>query len=179
MASKLASLKQAISRVGIVGVPFNKGQRLNGVALGPKFIRNGGLVENIKEFNHNVDIRDFGDVQEDELKIDEKLPENMLNYKYHSATMKQLSDKVLNVLNDDRICWNLGGDHSIAVGTVSGHLRHNANISLIWVDAHTDINTNQTSMSGNVHGMPVALLAKELREYWNPLPGFDWLKPHT
>lgn len=50
-------------------------------------------------------------------------------------------------------------------------------VAVLWVDAHADLNTNKTSESGNVHGMPVALLTTELSDYWPHLPGMDWQKP--
>lgn len=171
------AVKNSITKVGLVGAAFNKGQKLMGVEKGPEAVRAGGLIENVKEFNQCVDIKDFGDVNEVQTKFfDRQLPKNMSHYPYFAATMRNLSDKVKQVLDEDRMCWTIGGDHSIAVGSISGHLRHNKNISLFWIDAHTDINTNLTSMSGNIHGMPVAILAKELSEYWSPLPGLDWLK---
>lgn len=66
----------------------------------------------------------------------------------------------------------------IGVATVDGHIRAKSeNIALLWIDAHADLNTNKTSSTGNTHGMPVALLAKELSDYWPYLPGMDWQKP--
>lgn len=62
-------------------------------------------------------------------------------------------------------------------GSIDGHLNYNPNLAVFWIDAHVDVNTNETSPSGNIHGMPIALLAKELRNYWSPLPGIEWLKP--
>lgn len=61
-------------------------------------------------------------------------------------------------------------------GSIGAHLRHNKDIAVVWVDAHADINTNLTSLSGNIHGMTVALLAKELESYWPKLPGMEWLE---
>lgn len=104
--------------MGIVGVPFDKGQRLSGVSLGPGVIRKGGLIEDISEFNPWVDFKDFGDVAEQRMDIlsDISSPKNMRNYDFFASTMQRLSDKVLEVYRDDRMCWTLGGDHSIAVG---------------------------------------------------------------
>ncbi|GBP66790.1 Arginase-2, mitochondrial [Eumeta japonica] len=62
-------------------------------------------------------------------------------------------------------------------GSVDGHYRVNEDMILIWMDAHADINTNKTSGSGSVHGMPVALLVKELADYWPYLPTMDWQIP--
>lgn len=113
-----AVIDPSVTRVGIVGVPFNKGQSKCGVSLGPQAIRNGGLIEDITEFNQWVDIHDYGDVNE--FKVEsakaESSPHNMLNYATFAPTMKRLSDKVLEVYRDNRMCWTLGGDHSIAVG---------------------------------------------------------------
>jgi len=92
---------------------------------------------------------------------------------------RQVSEKVKNVISDGRLCLSLGGDHSMGVGTIDGHMQAKGELSVLWVDAHADINTNTTSQSGNVHGMPVALLAKELSDYWPYLPGLDWQVPRS
>lgn len=64
------------------------------------------------------------------------------------------------------------------VGTVDGHIKAKDNdVCVLWIDAHADLNTNKTSDSGNIHGMPMALLASELSDYWPYLPGMDWQKP--
>lgn len=61
---------------------------------------------------------------------------------------------------------------------MDGHIQAKSeNICLLWIDAHADLNTNKTSKTGNIHGMPVALLARELSDYWPYLPGMDWQKP--
>ena len=75
------------------------------------------------------------------------------------------------------MCLTLGGDHSIGVGTVHGHLKAHPETSLVWVDAHADINTPYTTNSGNAHGMPVSFHIKELIDYQTKIPGFDWLTP--
>lgn len=103
--------------------------------------------------------------------------QNMLDLNDVSQCNFELSKKVHRVLSDGRMVVTLGGDHAIGVGSVDGHYRYNNNVAVIWVDAHADLNTNATSQSGNIHGMPVALLAKELTDYWGYLPGWDWQKP--
>jgi arginase len=103
----------------------------------------------------------------------------MKNPKTVSAVTKKISDQVYEHAKEGRTVLTLGGDHSIAIGTISGTAkaireRLNREIAVIWVDAHTDINTPEGSDSGNVHGMPVAFLtglAKEERE-----DVFGWLK---
>lgn len=102
----------------------------------------------------------------------------MREYEHIAACNQEVSKNVANIIRDGRICLTLGGDHAIAVGTVDGHIQAKSeNIAVLWVDAHADLNTNKTSDSGNVHGMPMALLAKELSDYWPYLPGMDWQKP--
>lgn len=81
------------------------------------------------------------------------------------------------MLNEMNKVLVLGGDHSIATGSVDGHIRSKQDVSLIYVDAHADLNTADTSPSGNIHGMAVALMLKELSDYWPYLPGMDWQIP--
>ena len=69
----------------------------------------------------------------------------------------------------------LGGDHSIAIGTLAGALRARPNIGVIWVDAHADLNTPDTSESGNMHGMPVGLLMQGLVKDYRSIPGLEWI----
>lgn len=96
---------------------------------------------------------------------------NMKNPLAVSAVTKQISSQVYQHAKEGRLVLTLGGDHSIAIGTVAGtstaiRERLGREIAVIWVDAHADINTPETSESGNIHGMPVAFLtglAKEKR----------------
>lgn len=64
--------------------------------------------------------------------------------------------------------------HFVFEGTIDGHLKYNPNLAVLYVDCHMDVNTNLTSRTGNIHGMPVALLAKEMRNLWNQLPETEW-----
>lgn len=105
----------ATQKVGLLGVPFHKGAKRSGVHLGPKAIRDGGLIEEILEFNPNVEIKDYGDVNEVDVAV-ASLPENMCNYSTVVGTMQKLSQEVCKVLSDGRTCLTLGGDHSIAIG---------------------------------------------------------------
>lgn len=146
--------------------------------MGPSVIREGGLVNNLKEIADYVDVRDYGDVEyklKDEVLI---TAPNMLDLNAVSQCNYELSKMVHRIMSDGRMVITLGGDHAIGIGSVDGHYRYNPNVAVIWVDAHADLNTNATSQSGNIHGMPVALLAKELTDYWPYLPGMDWQKPN-
>ncbi|XP_044268796.1 arginase-1 [Tribolium madens] len=168
--------KNFSTKIGIVGVPFEEGQGKIGVANGPEAIRKANLIENIKSIHQEIDIHDYGDVSYTSLENVE-VP-NMKKYSDVAACNFQVSRSVEKILNDGRICLTLGGDHSIGIGTVDGHIKaKNEKVCILWVDAHADLNTNKTSVSGNIHGMPLAILVKELADYWPYLPGMDWQKP--
>ncbi len=90
--------------------------------------------------------------------------------------ISQISESTTRVLQSGRFCLTLGGDHSIAMGTVSGAAAVHRDLGVLWVDAHADLNTALTTASGNMHGMPLAFLMKEMRPYLSPLPPFEWLQ---
>ncbi|XP_023016433.1 arginase isoform X2 [Leptinotarsa decemlineata] len=127
---------------------------------------------------NNLTIKDYGNISYEVMKeIDSDIP-NMKGYAHVASCTKLLSNQVEKIIRDESICLTLGGDHAIAIGSVDGHIKaKNEDICVLWVDAHADLNTNKTSTSGNVHGMPMALLATELSDYWPYLPGMDWQKP--
>jgi arginase len=96
-----------------------------------------------------------------------------------SAVTRKLCDQVYTHAKEGRLVLTLGGDHSIAIGTIAGTAkaireRLHREMAVIWVDAHTDINTPETSESGNVHGMPVAFLTGLAKEERDDV--FGWLK---
>ena len=89
----------------------------------------------------------------------------------------QISEHVQKAIESNNVCLTLGGDHSVAMGTIHGHAKANEDMCVIWVDAHADINPPQASESGNMHGMPLAFLVKEMAKYTPVVPGFEWFKP--
>lgn len=91
-----------------------------------------------------------------------------------SAATQATADAVYHAAKDGNFVLSLGGDHSIAVGTIAGLLKARPDVGIIWVDAHADINTPRTSHSGNIHGMVLSFLMK-LEECSN-VKEFDWLK---
>lgn len=119
---RLFSTQSVKTKIGLLGVPYNSGTATNFAdkidILGPKLIRqNGGLIEEIEEFNENVDIKDFGDLPINDAQSELKLsPKNMENYGGFMPLMKLLSEKVQEIRAENRICITLGGDHSLAVG---------------------------------------------------------------
>ncbi|CAK9802405.1 Arginase-2, mitochondrial [Anthophora quadrimaculata] len=160
-------------KIGIIGVPFEKGQHKKGVAHGPEVIRSAGLSQELESLG--LDVKDYGDIfykAKNVLGVS-----NMSHLGDIAGCNNCLSDQVQRVLKEGRRVLTIGGDHSLGVGTIDGHVKEKKDVGVIWVDAHADLNTNKTSESGNVHGMPVALLTSELADYWPHLPGMDWQQP--
>lgn len=81
------------------------------------------------------------------------------------------------IIKAGEVCLSIGGDHSMSVGTIHGHLKAQPDTVLVWVDAHADINPPLASQSGNFHGMVLSFLLHELQDYIPQMPIFDWLKP--
>ncbi|XP_076281542.1 arginase [Lasioglossum baleicum] len=160
-------------KVGIIGVPFEKGQRKKGVADGPQAIRTAGLIQELESLG--LDVKDYGNVLYETRDV--QGVNNMSHLGDVAGCTNCLSEEVQKILKDDRRVLTIGGDHSVGIGTIDGHVKVKNDIGVIWVDAHADLNTNKTSESGNVHGMPVALLTSELSDYWPHLPGMDWQMP--
>lgn len=160
-------------KIGIIGVPFDKGQKKEGVARGPEVIRAAKLIQELTTLD--LDVRDYGDISYDVKNTNDI---NNMSYLDHVASCtSRLSEQIRQVLQDGRQALTIGGDHSLSIGTIDGHVKAKQDVAVIWVDAHADLNTNKTSESGNVHGMPVALLTSELADYWPYLPGMDWQMP--
>lgn len=146
--------------IHIVGVPMDLGGGRRGVDMGPSAIRIAGLGDRLREMGYKV--IDEGDLniktQEEQQIKDQKakyLPEI-------ARAVRILANKVEKIIAHRHFPLVLGGDHSVAVGTVSGIAaqcrKKRKKLGLLWVDAHGDINTPQTSPSGNIHGMPLAAL---------------------
>lgn len=142
-------------RVSIIGVPLDLGADRRGVDIGPSAIRYAGLRERLQALGYEID--DLGDIQ---VNRPEMYEPDGLNLKYLDEIERvntQLCSIVDQEMGKGRFPIVLGGDHSIAIGTISGVLQHQKKLGLIWFDAHGDINTAETSPSGNIHGMPVAV----------------------
>lgn len=136
------------------------GASRRGVDMGPSALRVAGLQPRLKQLGRQVE--DFGNIP---VKQPEEQPYGEKRARYLgeiSETCKGLADAVQRSLDEDLFPLVLGGDHSIAVGTVAGAAAHfnkeSKRIGLIWLDAHGDMNTPDTSPSGNVHGMPLAAI---------------------
>lgn len=142
--------------ISIIGVPMDLGQTRRGVDMGPSAIRYAGLSERLENIGYTV--RDEGDIK---VEIQERAQSdsdtNLKNLQDVAEGNEKLSQKVNEVIQANRFPLVLGGDHSIAIGTLAGLAKHSENLGVIWYDAHGDLNTAETSPSGNIHGMSLAV----------------------
>lgn len=150
-------------RIHVLGVPMDLGSGRRGVDMGPSAIRIAGLHERLRELGHTV--VDEGDL---DIKNIEELKVGDVRARFLSEISRAsriVCTKVGRVVERGEFPLVLGGDHSISVGTVSGiaavAAAAGSKVGLLWIDAHGDINTPDTSPSGNIHGMPVAALLGE------------------
>lgn len=170
----LVQSRRQVQQIGLVGVPFRKGQGREGVELGPKALRDAGLVSSLQNLGHEV--HDYGDLEFEEIKDDPKR-HNINNMKSVSEAGKKICSAVKKVVDAGKICITLGGDHSLTTGGIYGHTLSQPNIVILWVDAHADINPPAASTTGNMHGMPLSFLVEEVQPYMSKIKEFDWVKP--
>lgn len=117
--NRMFSTQSAKTKIGLLGVPYNEGTSRKGLGaeFAPEMIRQHGVVNEILEFNENVDIKDFGDVEVKDVKENTNVsPKNMIHYDGFMPLMQRISNKVQEIRSENRICVTLGGDHAIAVG---------------------------------------------------------------
>ncbi|HZN04850.1 MAG TPA: arginase [Candidatus Polarisedimenticolia bacterium] len=145
-------------RIDLIGVPLDLGAGRRGVDMGPSAIRIAGLSAQLTELGHTV--VDRGDVP---VPIPETIPVTGERKRYIAeiaAVCRRLAEMTFDAVSSERTPVCVGGDHSLAAGSVAGAARAlrgcGGELGLIWVDAHADMNTPETSPSGNVHGMPLA-----------------------
>ena len=151
---------QPTRKIRVLGVPLDLGASRRGVDMGPSAMRVAGLEARLEALGHEVD--DGGNIR---VEIAETQASGSSKARYLTEiaeTCSRTAEAVLKTLEEGMTPLLLGGDHSLAVGSVSGvaefYRRRGEKIGLVWIDAHTDINTPETSPSGNVHGMPLAAL---------------------
>jgi arginase len=170
--------------VGLVGVSIKEGQDLDGPELAPQYIREAGLFEVIKSLGWSYE--DYGDIKEplkNEENIKNEILEDKNKYKYHDMRNalelgkynRKLYETTKEMSKKGQFALTLGGDHGLASGSISGLKETYPDLKVIWIDAHADCNTPETSSSGNYHGMPVAHLLGWMGD--KTVPGFDWFSP--
>lgn len=176
----IASSLTAPYTVAVVGAPMSYGQPLAGTEKAPHFVRKQGLLASIRGLGWGAE--DLGDVDiptaVDADQIDGNAAGGPRHAKAVGVANERIFKSVLPAAAAGRFVLTLGGDHSIAAGSVSAIVTARPTCGVIWVDAHADINSPATSPSGNVHGMPLSFL---LRHGVDPgrLPGYEWMASST
>ncbi len=167
------------THIAIIGAPLDLGADRRGVDMGPSAMRVANLNARLASLGYQVE--DLGNVAAGQ-------PENLPVGSHHAKYLAQIAQTCLRLAkiveqaaNQRKMPLVLGGDHSVAIGTLAGMWKHfrreKKRLGLVWIDAHADMNTPQTSPSGNVHGMPLAccvgLGPRELTELYGPAPKVD------
>lgn len=174
-------------KVALIGVSVKEGQQKTGVEQTPKLMRDGGLITAIEKIGFTVE--DQGNITKEGLmqRIEKEIA-NETEYKYVLPNIEvigvmneELSSQTEKCSKERKFSLTIGGDHGLAFGSIHGLLKTFPDLKVIWIDAHGDCNTPETSPSGNYHGMPVAHLLG-----WMPkgsVKAFDWvtetLKPEN
>lgn len=160
---------QGRNPIQILGVPIDIGAGQRGAAMGPAALRTVGLPETLRELD--LEVRDLGDL-EPGAPAGRFAVERLAQV---SGWCSALAERSYGMMREGAFPIFLGGDHSLSIGSVSGIARHlnetGKPLFVLWLDAHGDFNTPATSPSGNMHGMPVALLCGE--------EGFDGVVPEA
>lgn len=170
-------------KVALIDARLNCGQGKAGTELGPKHLKTPYLYDNLKNLNCVI----IDDAEVDDCIDHAEEIEYFNNKNIHTVgkTNLMLSHCVRNAIEQNCVPIVLGGDHSLAIGSVNGssaalskHISDpkllGSDMGLIWIDAHADINTPLTSASGNLHGQPVSFILHELDKYIPRLKGFEW-----
>ncbi|GLB34797.1 putative arginase family protein [Lyophyllum shimeji] len=156
----------------IVGCPFSGGQPRAGVDRGPIQMVEAGLIDQLTDLGWSVKFH--GHHQFEEVNAVSDPPIGILK---NPRLVSRVNEAVAQVVGDHarkgELPVTLGGDHSLAMGTISGTLSVHPETCVIWVDAHADINTVESTESGNLHGMPVSFLLG----LGSKIPEFSWVKP--
>lgn len=151
--------KRLQKKIGIIGFPMDLGADRRGVDMGPSAIRYASLEQKIERLGYKV--TDFGDIDV-EISETQRISNAKLKYLPEiEKTSKILSKKVENLLVRNYFPLIIGGDHATAIGSVAGIASYcrkkGKRLGIIWIDAHADMNTEDTTPSGNIHGMPLAI----------------------
>ena len=142
-------------QIDIIGVPIDLGADRRGVDMGPSAIRYAHLHQKLHDLGYTLE--DKGNI---EVPIQETCSITDPRLKYIDCIIpmaRRIAGAVATSVQGDRFPLVLGGDHSLSVGSIRGAAKHKK-IGIIWIDAHADFNTPETTPSGNIHGMPLAAL---------------------
>lgn len=144
--------KQSIT---VIGVPMDLGAGRRGVDMGPSAIRYAMLKEKLMQMG--FDVEDMGNLHVPTPETHQVVDPKLKYLEEIASVCETLAKTVSDTVVRGRFPLVLGGDHSIAIGTIAGAAKHRNRLGLIWFDAHGDLNTMETTPSGNIHGMPLAV----------------------
>jgi arginase len=136
-----------LRKISFLGIPYSAGQPFAGVARASSFFREEGHLQTLIERSL---LTDLGEVD-----LDQTLEKNLLQ---NSVANEKVSGLIENLELKDSVLLSVGGDHGLGLGSVHGMMSHHPDLIVVWVDAHGDINTPETSSTGNFHGMPLSFL---------------------
>src|SRR5699024_2520036 len=140
--------------ISVIGVPMDLGQSRRGVDMGPSAVRYAGMTERLENLDYHI--KDLGDIHIPH-EQEEDPNESLHNLRRVAAVNEELADVVDKEVSGGAFPLILGGDHSISIGSIAGIAKHYENLGVIWYDAHGDLNSAETSPSGNIHGMSLAV----------------------
>ena len=169
-------------RVAVLGAPNASGQRRAGVERAPAILRAAGILDDIRSLGWDVD--DLGDAHAPKLPVPSPphgppltsvRKTNAWGDADAAALHSAVADRVHEAIASGAVPLILGGDHSVSIGSVAGALRHDPRLSVVWIDAHADVNTPQMSETGNFHGMSLAMVAGLAAPASWPDGAYDWL----
>ena len=146
--------------LSLLGVPLGYGASMAGVDIGPAALRVARITQRIARLGYSV--HDLGDMRLERPQTFPEVEEKLKYVREITNACEQLAVDVEEVLKAGQLPLILGGDHSIAIGSFAGaasyYKKQNETLGLIWFDAHADMNTPESTPSGNIHGMPLATL---------------------
>lgn len=143
--------------INLIGVPLKYGCDKDGVDKGPDRLRSEGILDIINKNGHKA--YDMGNIFVPYVpSTDKYLDHNKLKYLDTIAMVnRNLANNVFCSLKSNKFPFIVGGDHAMAMGSIAGASKFKKNLAVIWIDAHADMNTSDTSPSGNTHGMPLSV----------------------
>ncbi|PIA13629.1 Ureohydrolase [Coemansia reversa NRRL 1564] len=179
MAERSKFLKNGTT-VGVTCVPFSGGQPKGGVDDGPVEMIRFGILDQIQGMGYAVELSDNMEKYRSMRPANDPPVDNLKNPRYVDIATRRVAEQVQAHCKEGRIALTLGGDHSIAMGTLVGSSSvYGDDLCVIWIDAHADINTPSTTESGNLHGCPLSFVLglSEPSEALSNAGLFDWIKP--
>ncbi|EEC15324.1 arginase, putative [Ixodes scapularis] len=163
------------TEIGLLGIPVGCGQDKPGVQDGPTFLRAAGLVSRLEDLGHPV--RDYYDVKEED-------NSNVTSTKAVESdcvgkSSKKVKNAVAKVLSSGSLSLNIGGDHTMSIGTVIAHAMSHLGMEIGYVENHTRtfLSLLDYSLLGHIHGMPVAFLLREMEPFLRKPEGMEWIQP--